>query len=133
MLDATAETGLLAKLEKNGVDLKTIESLLPIIEELGLLSFAASNQQFLVNLVAPLLIEPAPFLLPAVAGALEVGPAAFFLPAVACAGLEALLIANDVEVPLIGLPAGAVLGLLLVPLTVVFGGVGVALSSAKKN
>ena len=132
MLETTADSGLLASLEKNGVDLKTIEELLPVIEDLGLLSFAASNQQFLVNLVAPLLIEPAPFLLPAVAGALEVGPTAFFLPAAACAALEAILVASDVEVPLIGLPAGAVLGLVLVPLTVVFGGVGVALSSSKK-
>jgi hypothetical protein len=39
-------------LEANGVDLITIEKLLPIAEELGLLSVAANNQQLLVNLVA---------------------------------------------------------------------------------
>lgn len=132
MLKATADNGILSKLEKNGVDLVTLEKLLPVVEELGLLSVAANNQQFIVNLAGFFLVEGAPYLLPVVAGALEVGPPAFFLAAAACGGSEALLLANDVELPLVGLPAGIVLGLLLVPLTVVFGGVGAALSSAKK-
>ena len=84
-------------------------------------------------MVAPLLVEPAPLLIPAVAGALDVGPAAFYLLAAALAGSEYLLLANEVEIPFVGLSAGVVLGLLLVPLTLVSAGAGVALASAKKN
>jgi hypothetical protein len=132
LLKATADAGILSKLEKNGLDLATIEKLLPVAEELGLLSLVGKNQQLLVNGAAPLLVEGAPLLLPVVAGALEVGPAAFFLAAATCAGLEAYLFANNVEVPLVGLSAGVVLGLLLVPLGVVSGGVGIALNNLKK-
>ena len=132
LLQATIDAGVLSKLEKNGLDLATLEKLLPLAEELGLLSLAANNQQLLVNLVAPLLVEGAPFLLPVVAGALEVGPPAFYLAAAGFGGIEAALIANEVEVPFVGLPAGVVLGLLLVPLTVASAGAGVALGSLKK-
>jgi hypothetical protein len=120
-------------LEKNGVDLETLESLLPTLERLGALSFAANNQQLLINGVAPLVVEGAPLLLPLVAGALQTGPNAFYLGAALSAGAEFYLVANDVEVPLIGLPAGAILGLLLVPLAVISGGLGVALASVSKN
>lgn len=133
LIGKTAELGILSKLEKQGLDLATLESLLPEAEKLGLLSLVANNQQLLINLVAPLLIEPAPLLLPVVAGALEAGPSAFYLAAATLAGTEALLVVNNVEVPFIGLPAAAVLGLLLVPLTVVTGGLGVALSSVSKK
>eukprot|EP00542_Grammatophora_oceanica_P009889 CAMPEP_0194043030 /NCGR_PEP_ID=MMETSP0009_2-20130614/14731_1 /TAXON_ID=210454 /ORGANISM="Grammatophora oceanica, Strain CCMP 410" /LENGTH=221 /DNA_ID=CAMNT_0038687105 /DNA_START=84 /DNA_END=749 /DNA_ORIENTATION=- len=132
LLGATADAGILSKLEKQGLDLETIEKLLPLAEQFGLLSLVANNQQILLNGVAPLLVEPAPLLLPIVAGALDVGPPAFFLAAGGCAGLEALLLANNVELPFVGLSAGVTLGLLLVPLTVVFGGVGVALGNLKK-
>lgn len=132
LLKATAENGILTKLEAQGVDLETIEKLLPVLEEFGLLSLAGSNQQLLVNLVAPLLVEGAPLLLPVVAGALGVGPPAFYLAAATFGGLEAYLVANEVELPLIGLSAGLVAGLLLVPLTVVSAGAGFALSQAKK-
>lgn len=91
----------------------------------------ANNQQLLINGVAPLVVEGAPFLLPVVAGALEAGPSAFYLASFIAAGTEALLITNNVEVPLIGLPAGALAGLLLVPLAVVFAAVGSFLSSLK--
>ena len=57
---------------------------------------------------------------------------AFYLASFIAAGTEALLITNNVEVPLIGLPAGALAGLLLVPLAVVFAAVGTFLSSLKK-
>ena len=90
---------------------------MPLAEELGLLSLAANNQQLLVNGVAPLLVEGAPFLLPVVAGALEVGPPAFYLAAATFGGLEAALIATDAHLPLVGLNAAVFLGLLLVPLT----------------
>lgn len=132
LLQATIDNGILSKLEKNGLDLAKLEELLPLLEQYGLLSLAANNQQLLVNGVAPLLVEGAPILLPIVAGALEVGPAAFFLGAAVFGGLEAALVVNGVEVPFIGLPAGGVLGLLLVPLTVASAGAGVALGSLKK-
>ena len=133
LLGATADAGLLSKLEANGIDLETIEELLPTIEKLGLLSLVGNNQQLLINGVAPLVVEGAPFLLPAIAGALATGPAAFYLGAAVCGGLEAALVATNAELPLIGLPAAGVLGLLLVPLTVVLAGAGTALASVKKN
>jgi hypothetical protein len=38
LLKVTADSGLLSKLEANGVDLVTLEKLLPLAEELGLVS-----------------------------------------------------------------------------------------------
>ena len=132
LLQATIDAGVLSKLEKNGLDLATVEKLLPVAEELGLLSLAANNQQLLVNLVAPLLVEGAPLLLPVVAGALEVGPAAFYLGAAGLIGADGFLLANNVEIPFLGLSAGVFAGLLLVPLAVVLAAVGTALGSLKK-
>ena len=123
----------MSKLEKQGLDLVTIEKLLPEIEKLGVLSTVGNNQQLLINGVAPLVIEGAPILLPVVAGALDVGPGAFFLASVALLGTDAFLFANDVQVPFVGLSAGAVAGLLLVPLAVVSGGVGVFFSGLPKK
>jgi hypothetical protein len=91
-----------------------------------------SNQQLLINGVAPLVVEGAPLLLPVVAGALDVGAPAFFLAAAAFAGLEGALVLNNVEIPFVGLSAGLVAGLLLVPLSVAMGGVGIFLSGLKK-
>ncbi len=133
LLQKTADAGILSKLEKNGVDLETLESLLPTLESLGVLSFVGNNQQLLINGVAPIVIEGAPLLLPLVAGALQVGPNAFYLAAAISAGTEYYLIANDVEVPLVGLPAGAVAGLLLIPLALISGGVGTLLAGAAKK
>jgi hypothetical protein len=132
LLQATVDAGVLSKLEKNGLDLVTVEKLLPLLEEYGLLSLAANNQQLLVNLVAPLLVEGAPLLLPVVAGALEVGPPAFYLASAAFAGLDAYLLATDAEIPFVGLSAGVFLGLILVPLSVASAAAGVALGSLKK-
>ena len=109
-----------------------VEQLLPLLEEYGLLSLAANNQQLVVNLAAPLLIEAAPILLPVVAAALEVGPTAFFLAGAGLVGLDAALFANNVEIPFVGLSAGFYLGLLLIPLSAVLAGAGVALGSLKK-
>jgi len=131
-LRATADNGILSALEAQGLDLETIEQLLPALEEAGLLSVVANNQQLLLNGLAPLVVEGAPILLPVVAGALRTGPAAFYGLAAGSALLEAYLIANDVEVPLVGLPAGVVAGLLLVPLTIAGGAAGVFLGSLKK-
>lgn len=132
LLGLTAEYGILSKLEKQGLDLATLESFLPAIEDLGLLSTVGSNQQLLINGVAPLAVEGAPLILPALAGALEIGAPAFFLAAAACAGAEGGLITNHVQIPFVGLPASVLAGLLLVPLTVVFGGAGVFFSGLKK-
>jgi len=133
LLKATAEQGILSKLEAQGLDLATVEKLLPLLEELGLLSLVGNNQQLLVNLVAPLVVEGAPILLPVVAGALEVGPSAFYLAAAVFGGLELGLIATDATLPLVGLNAGLFLGLLLVPLTGVSIAAGSALASLSKE
>lgn len=132
LLKATVDAGILSKLEANGLDLTAIEKLLPAIEGTGALTIAGNNQQLLLNLVAPLLIEPAPLLLPVVAGALEVGPSSFYLASAVCLGLDAYLFASGAEVPFVGLSAGATVGLLLIPLGVMSAGVGLALGSLKK-
>jgi len=131
LLEKTAELGLLSKLEKQGLTLEKAEQLLPALEELGLLSLVANNQQLLINGVAPLAIEGAPLLLPVVAGALDIGAPAFFLGAAGAAGLDAALFASGAEVPFIGLSAGAVAGLLLIPLSVVLAVVGGAIGNLK--
>jgi len=132
LLGKTVDGEVLSSLEAQGLDLKKLEELLPAIEEAGLLSLVANNQQLLINGVAPLAVEGAPLILPVLAGALDIGAPAFFLAAAACAGAEGTLIANNVEIPFVGLPASVLLGLLFVPLTVVFGGVGVFFSGLKK-
>jgi len=133
LLKKTAELGILSKLEKNGVDLKTLESLLTPAEDFGALSLVGNNQQLLINLVAPLLIEPAPLLLPVIAAALEAGPSAFFLASLAVLGADYGLFAGHVEIPFVGLSAGFYLGFLLIPLAGVAGGLGIALAAASKK
>jgi hypothetical protein len=131
LLKTTADTGILTKLEAQGLDLATIEKLLPIVEDTKLLSLAGNNQQLLVNLVAPLLVEPAPLLLPVVAGAVEKGPGAFYAFSAAMIGLDAYLFATNAEIPFLGLSAGVFLGLLLVPLGAASAVAGSALGSLK--
>lgn len=132
-MEKTAELGVLSKLEKQGLDLVALEKLLPEVEKLGLLSTVASNQQLLVNGVAPLVIEGAPILLPVVAAALDVGAGAFFLASLAFLGADLALFANDVQIPFVGLSAGTFAGLLLIPLSVVSGGVGVFFVGLQKK
>jgi hypothetical protein len=132
LLGATVDNGILSKLEKNGLDLATIEKLLPAIEEAGLLGVVANNQQLLVNGLAPVVVEGAPLLLPLVAGALEAGPSAFYLASVAALATEGYLVVSGAELPLVGLPAGAVAGLVLIPLAVATGAVGAFLGGLKK-
>lgn len=133
LLKATADAGILSKLEANGVDLETIEQILPVAEKLGLLSLVGNNQQLLVNGVAPLLVEGAPLLLPVIASALGAGPSAFYTAAAALMATEIILVTNEVEIPFVGLSAGVFLGLLLVPLAAVSAGVGVALTATAKK
>jgi hypothetical protein len=131
LLEKTAELGILSKLENLGLTLEKAEELLPALEKAGVLSLVANNQQLLINGVAPLAVEGAPLILPVVAGALEVGPAAFYLAAASFAGLDYYLFASGAEIPFVGLSAGAVGGLLLIPLSVVMALVGGALGSLK--
>ena len=132
MIGKTAELGLLSKLENLGLDLAKAEELLPVLEESGALSLVGNNQQLLVNLVAPLLIEPAPILLPAVAGLLDKGPSAFYALAAASAGLEAAIYVTGTEIPLTGIGLWPLSALLLVPAAGISGVAGVALASLKK-
>lgn len=130
LLTKTADAKILSRLEKNGITLASLESALPLADSLGLAGIAGSNQQLLINLVAPLLIEPAPYLLPAIGAALEVGPLAFGAAAAVTGGLEVLLLVNDVKIPFVGLEAGVYIGALLVPVTALIGGLGVGLAIA---
>jgi hypothetical protein len=131
LLEQTAELGVLSKLEKQGLTLQKAEQLLPLLEDLGLLGIVANNQQLLINGVAPLAIEGAPLILPLLAGALDIGAPAFYAAAAGAAGLDAFLFASGAEVPFLGLSAGAVAGLLLVPLSVVLVVVGGAVGNLK--
>lgn len=132
LLKKTVDGEVLTSLEELGLDLKTVEELLPVAEELGLLSLVGKNQQLLVNLVAPVVVEGAPFLLPLVASGLKQGPSAFYAAAAAVAALEGALIVSNAEVPFVGLSAAWTLGLLLVPTAGALGVAGSALGSLKK-
>mmetsp|Transcript_11970 Transcript_11970/g.24473 ORF Transcript_11970/g.24473 Transcript_11970/m.24473 type:complete len:225 (-) Transcript_11970:58-732(-) len=133
LLGKTADSGLLSALDEQGVDLETVESLLPVLQGAGALEVAGNNQQLLINLLAPPLVEGAPLIIPVLANAVKIGPIAFFGGAAAIAATEAFLVTQKVEIPFVGLSAGFYLGLLLVPLTAVVGGAGVALASAGKK
>jgi len=128
ILSKTADAQILSRLEQNGITLSTLEGALPLADKLGLLGVAGNNQQLLINFVAPLLVEPAPYLLPAIGGALEVGPLAFFGAAAAVGGLEVLFVTQDVRIPFVGLPAGLYIGALLVPVTALLFGLGAGLT-----
>ncbi len=66
LLTVTAESGLLEALEAKGLTLSQVEKLLPLADDLGLLSLAYKNKGLLIA-AAPLLLEPAPLLLPLLA------------------------------------------------------------------
>ncbi|GMH88999.1 hypothetical protein TrST_g1680 [Triparma strigata] len=132
LLGVTVESGLLSNLEKQGVDLETLESLLPTLQSLKVLEIAGKNQQLLLNLLAPPLIEGAPLLLPVLSGAVGVGPLAFFGFSGGLLGVEYLLSSTHATIPFVGLSAAFYLGLLLVPLAGVSAAGGAALASVKK-
>merc|ERR1711935_741999 len=85
LIEKTAELGVLSKLEKQGLTLEKTEELLPLLDQFGVLSLVGNNQQLLINGVAPIAVEGAPFILPLVAGALEIGAPAFFAAAAGAA------------------------------------------------
>mmetsp|Transcript_17937 Transcript_17937/g.21434 ORF Transcript_17937/g.21434 Transcript_17937/m.21434 type:complete len:234 (+) Transcript_17937:92-793(+) len=133
LLTKTADAQILSRLEANGITLATLEAALPLADKLGLASVAGNNQQLLINFVAPLLVEPAPYLLPAIGSALEVGPAAFFGAAAAVGGLEVFFLVQDVRIPFVGLEAGIYVGALLVPVTALLFGLGAGLTITNSN
>lgn len=116
LLSVTAESGLLAALQAKGVTLSDLEKLLPLIEEFGLLT--SINNPIVLNLIVPLLVEPAPLLLPGVVGLLKTDSTVFLAAAAAFAGLEAYGFSASGEVsplPIVG--------------AALFGGLGVVLGS----
>lgn len=93
LLTAVAESGLLEALEEKGVTLSMLEKSLPLVEQLGLLRGLAWTltpsspiNGILVNLVAPLLIEPAPYLMGPIASVVR-------LPSLFWSGLGGSLVA----------------------------------------
>lgn len=76
LLSLTVDSGLLKALEDGGLTLSQVEKLLPVVDELGLLPFVAKNKELLLTL-APLLIEPAPLLLPLVVPVVKTPPTTF--------------------------------------------------------
>ena len=118
LLKLTAESGLLEALEKKGLTLSGVEKLLPIIDDFGLLPLVSKNKELLLS-VAPLLIEPAPALLPLLASILRTPSSTFLytgLAFIAGGGYEVFDNALLIGAPLIllGLPLtvlGAVLSL----------------------
>lgn len=117
LLSVTADSGLLEALEAKGLTLSQVEKLLPIADDLGLLPLAVNNQGLLLTL-APLLIEPAPLLLPAVVAALKAPSGVFSAAGFGLIGLGGYEVISDnifLALPaiLLGLPltaVGSVLG-----------------------
>lgn len=121
LLKVTAESGLLEALEKKGLTLSGVEKLLPIIDDFGLLPLVSKNKELLLA-VAPLLIEPAPALLPLLASILRTPPSTFLYTGLA------LIAAGGYEVTDSALLIGAPLVLLGLPLTVLGGVLGLSIS-----
>lgn len=118
LLSKTAEAGILTALTEKGLTLSQLEKLLPVLEEYGLLSFAITNKSILLNLVAPILVEPAPLLLGPLAAALKAPPSLYLGAAAACAGLEGYGFYTDGSI-----------GVLPVVGAALFGGLGLQLLS----
>ena len=97
--------------------LSKLEKLLPLVDELGLLPLLVKNKN-LVLAAAPLLVEPAPALIPVVVNVLRTSPSTFQLPgfALAAGGVFETVTDNGLlGVPLVLLSAplivlGSVLG-----------------------
>lgn len=101
VLSALAESGLLQALEAKGLTLSRIEKLLPLVDELNLLPLALKNKDLVISL-APLLIEPAPLLLPIVSKIVTTPASNFLLPGF---GLSSFGVFETVEGNLIGIVA----------------------------
>ncbi len=117
LLSQTADSGLLELLEEKGLTLSQAEKLLPLVDSLNLLPLLLRNKNLLLS-VAPLLVEPAPALLPVVVGVLKTPPQNYIIPAALLLGTGLYEVIADnallggAEV-LLGLPLfvlGSVLG-----------------------
>ena len=91
--------------------LSQLEKLLPVVDNLGLLPLVAKNKELLLGL-APLIIEPAPLLLPLVVSILKTPASNFLFPGYALLAGSAYELINQnvlLAVPLIllGLPLSA--------------------------
>ena len=111
LLSLTVDSGLLQALEAKGVTLSQLEKLLPVVDNLGLLPLVAKNKDLLLGL-APLLIEPAPLLLPLVVSVLKTPSTNFLVPGYALLAGSAYELFNQnvlLAVPLIllGFPLAA--------------------------
>lgn len=82
-----ADSGLLRQLDDMGFTLADVENLLPMIDQLNVLSLAANNLPLVGNALA-LVIEPSAVALPVVATTLKVPQPLFYLAAVAALGLD---------------------------------------------
>jgi len=102
LLTKTAKAGILTALTEAGLTLSQVEAALPLLEQYGLLSVAVNNKQLFLNLVAPLLVEPAPLLLGPLAGLIKAGPTPPYALALLCAGYDVAGIANGdgVNIPI---------------------------------
>merc|ERR1712146_275187 len=81
----TAESGLLEALEARGVTLAQVEKLLPLVDSLGLLGLIGGNKDLIAS-AAPLLVEPAPALIPVLVSLLKTPPVTFQAAGLAVAG-----------------------------------------------
>lgn len=111
LLTLTVESGLLEALEEKGLTLSQVEKLLPVADDLGLLPLLVENKDLALS-VAPLLIEPAPALLPLLVKIIKTPSTTFSAAGAALVGLGGFETFNDAG--LIGVP----LALLGAPLLV---------------
>ena len=100
--------------------LSKLEKLLPLVDDLGLLPLLVQNKN-LVLAAAPLLVEPAPALIPLVVNIIRSSPSTFQLPgfALAAGGLYETVADNA----LLGVPL-VLLGAPLIALGSVLGAIG---------
>ena len=85
LLSLTVDSGVLQALQDKGVTLTQLERALPIIDNAGLLPLLLKNKDLLAG-VLPLLIEPAPLLLPAVTSVLSTSASTYSTIGLACLG-----------------------------------------------
>jgi hypothetical protein len=112
LLSLTAESGLLEALEAKGVTLSQIEKLLPLADDLGVLPLVSANKGLILSIL-PLLIEPAPLLLPILVSVLKTDSTLFLnggLALLAAGGYEGVLAGNGLlaaPLVLLGAPLAA--------------------------
>lgn len=87
LLGLIAESGLLEELESKGLTLSKLEKLLPLFDELRLLEILYKNKDLALSL-APLVVEPAPIMIPLVVAMLKVPASAYTAAGVALVGLS---------------------------------------------